>query len=56
VKGDDCPDVIRSWSENGELNISYIKPKRTFDDIRKEEIIKKVQELKTKRHNWEKGL
>lgn len=56
VEGDDCPEVIKTWNEHGELNISYIKPKRTFGDIRKEETIKKVQELKTKRHNWGKGL
>lgn len=49
VEGDDCPEVIKTWNEHGELNISYIKPKRIFSDIKKEEVIKKIQELKDKR-------
>ena len=49
VKGDDCPKVIKSYSESGKLNIDYTKPERTFNDIKKEEITKKIKELKERK-------
>lgn len=53
VKGDDCPEIIKSWNENGKLNISYITPKRTFNDIKKKEVTQKIKELKEKTNKEE---
>lgn len=46
VEDINSPKIIKTFHDNGKINIDYIKPEKTFDEIKTNKIKNRLKELK----------